>query len=54
MNKVGKTMMYVMGGSMIAGLSYYMGLPKGKKEEVKDKMGKMMQKEKDYLDDLCD
>lgn len=54
MNKVVKSMMYVMGGSMIAGASYYMGLPKNKKQEVKDAAMKMMKKEKDCLDDICD
>lgn len=54
MNKVCKTMMYVMGGSMIAGASYYMGLPKDKKENVKNTMKSMMNKEKKCIDDLCD
>lgn len=54
MNKVGKSMMYIMGGSMIAGLSYYMGLPKNKKQDVKEKMSKMMKLEKECVDDICD
>ncbi len=52
MNKVGKAAMYVMGASMIAGASYYMGLPKNKKKDVKDKLQQKMELDKEVLDDM--
>ena len=52
MNKVGKTAMYMMGGAMIAAASYYMGLPKSKKNAIKDEVSKIMKKEKYMLEDI--
>lgn len=52
MNKVGKTVMYMMGGAMIAAGSYYMGLPKSKKNQFKDEVSKVMKKEKNMLEDF--
>ncbi len=52
MNKVGKTAMYMMGGAMIAATSYYMGLPKSKKNAIKDEVSKVMKKEKYMLEDI--
>ncbi len=53
MNKVGKTMMYMMGAATIAGASYYMGLPKDKKEELKEKAKDMVKKDMDFMDELA-
>ncbi len=52
MNKVSKTAMYMMGGAMIAAASYYMGLPKSKKNAIKDEVSKVMKKEKYMLEDI--
>lgn len=55
MNKVGKTAVYMMGAGTIAMASYYMGLPKSKKNAIKDKMKTMMKMEKDCMEDIyCD
>lgn len=54
MNKVGKTAMYMMGAGLIAGMSYYAGLPKKKKNEVKDTMMNMMRVEKNCVEDCFD
>ena len=44
MNKIMKGAMY-MGGTMMVGMaSYYAGLPKDKKEDMKNKMMNMMKK----------
>ena len=52
MNKVGKTAMMMMGAGMIMGASYYMGLPKDKKKNLKDKAIKMINADKDFMSDL--
>ena len=52
MNKVGKTAMYVLGAASIAGASYYMGLPKSKKDNLKDKAKEMMKLDKSFMDEL--
>lgn len=52
MNKVGKTAMYMLGAASIAGASYYMGLPKSKKEDIKDKAKEMMKIDKKFMDEL--
>lgn len=49
MNKISKTAMYMAAGGMIAGLSYYAGLPKSKKNAVKDEIKNMMKMEKDAV-----
>lgn len=52
MNKVGKTAMYIMGAGMIAGASYYAGLPKSKKNAIKDKAIDMMKVDKNFMDEI--
>ena len=52
MNKVGKTAMYMLGAVSIAGASYYMGLPKSKKDNLKDKAKEMMKLDKSFMDEL--
>ena len=52
MNKVGKTAMMMMGAGMIMGASYYMGLPKDKKKDLKDKAVRMINADKDFMSDL--
>ncbi|MBQ6546736.1 MAG: hypothetical protein IJL74_01910 [Bacilli bacterium] len=52
MNKVGKTAMIMMGAGMIMGASYYMGLPKEKKQSIKDKASKMISADKEFMSDL--
>ena len=52
MNKAYKTAMMVMGASMIAGASYYMGLPRNKKNDLKDKASKMIKADKNFMEDL--
>lgn len=44
MNKLTKTMMYTMGIMGASMMGYYMGMPQGKKEEVKNKMKNFMNK----------
>ena len=53
MNKVGKAAVYMMGAASIAGLSYYMGLPKSKKNAIKDRAREMMVTDKNFMDELC-
>lgn len=52
MNKIGKTAMYIMGLGMIAGASYYAGLPKSKKEALKEKAMDMMITDKNFMDEI--
>ncbi len=52
MNKVGKTAVMMMGAGMLMGASYYMGLPKDKKENIKEKASKMIKADKDFMSDL--
>ena len=52
MNKVLKGTMMMMGAGMIAGASYYMGLPKKKKMELMDKAVKMFEADKDFMNEL--
>ena len=52
MNKVGKAAMMMMGAGMMMGASYYMGLPKDKKQNLKDKAIKMINADKDFMSDL--
>lgn len=52
MNKVGKTAMYMLGIASVAGASYYMGLPKSKKNDIKDKAMEMMKVDKKFMDEL--
>lgn len=52
MNKIGKTAMIMMGAGMIMGASYYMGLPKDKKNNIKDKASKMINADKNFMSDL--
>ena len=44
--------MIMMGAGMIAGASYYMALPKDKKNSIKDKAAKMINADKDFMADL--
>lgn len=44
--------MCVLGASMLAGVSYYMGLPKQKKEELKDRALDMFEKDKCLLEEF--
>ena len=52
MNKIGKAAMYVMGAGMIAGASYYAGLPKAKKNAIKDKAVNMIKQDKEFMDEF--
>ena len=52
MNKLGKTMMYMMGTGALMGMSYYAALPKSKKEVLKAKAKEMIKKDKDFMDEL--
>ena len=52
MNKVGKTAMMMMGAGMIMGASYYMGLPKNKKENVKNKAMQMFQADENFMNSM--
>lgn len=52
MNKIGKTAMYIMGAGMIAGVSYYAGLPKSKKEALKEKAVDMMVTDKNFMEEI--
>lgn len=52
MNKIAKTTMMMMGAGMLMGASYYMGLPKDKKESLKDKASKMINADKNFMSDL--
>lgn len=52
MNKLGKTMMYMMGTGALIGMSYYAALPKSKKEAIKEKAKGMIKKDKDFMDEL--
>jgi len=54
MNRMSKTLMYMMGAGMIAGISYYMGLPRSKKNALKDQMADMMKLEKNMLEDYME
>lgn len=52
MNKLSKTMMYMMGTGALMGMSYYAGLPKSKKAAIKEKAKGMIKKDKDFMDEL--
>ena len=52
MNKVGKTVMTMMGAGMIMGASYYMGLPKDKKKDIKDKAMKMFEADENFMSSM--
>lgn len=52
MNKLGKTLMYTMGAGAIFGAAYYAGMPKSKKEALKNKAKKMMRQDADFMDEL--
>ena len=52
MNKVGKTAMMMMGAGMLMGASYYMGLPKEKKENIRNKTMKMFQADEDFMNSM--
>ena len=52
MTKSGKTMLYMMGLGMVAGASYYAGLPKSKKNALKDKAMDMIMQDKNFMDEL--
>lgn len=52
MNKVSKTAIMMMGAGMIMGASYYMGLPKDKKNSLKNKAIKMAQADKNFMSEL--
>ena len=41
-NKVGKGAMYVMGTMAASMISYYMGMPKNKRQDLKNKMSNMI------------
>lgn len=52
MNKVTKTTMMMMGAGMMMGMAYYMGLPKDKKNELKDKASQMLKADKDFMSSM--
>ena len=52
MNKVGKAVMYTMGAGAIFGAAYYAGLPKSKKNALKDKAKKMIKQDANFMDEL--
>lgn len=52
MNKIGKTAMYMLGAASIAGASYYMGLPKSKKNDLKNKAKDMVKLDNSFMDEL--
>ena len=52
MNKVGKTAMMMMGAGMIMGASYYMGLPKNKKTDIRNKAMKMFQADENFMNSM--
>lgn len=45
-------MLYVLGGTTIAGMSYYMGLPKEQKEKVLKQAKNMFKQDKNFMDEL--
>lgn len=44
--------MCTLGALSIAGLSYYAGLPKNKKEDLKDRAIDMIKKDKCFLEEM--
>lgn len=52
MKKFGKTMMGVMGATMIGGMIYYVAMPKDKKKEVCNKFRKMIKTDEDFMEEF--
>ena len=52
MNKIIKNTMMAMGAGMMMGAAYYMGLPKNKKDDLKNKATKMINADKNFMKEL--